>query len=1232
MNQSGSGAAQYSLTKTSRRRIEKFQTTGVDYFLKVNNLNVSGLSHVLKTLDGLLTSILSDMTAGMADHDQIRFVMHSPQLNNPISLPFMPLKELTPRRLMFEIERVLQSHEEFVLGDGLHINLIHVKMPSGSGNENRKRCGVNLKLRLSRKRCVVTIKNKDELCAARAIVTGIAKVEDFPTYRYYAGGRPVQRTMALDLHNIAGVPMTPCGIEEIKLFQDVLPWYQLVVVSGEHFNSIIYKGPETEKPIYLYYHDGHYDLITSMPSFLGRAYYCLKCEKGYNTEDWNHHSCENKCKCCHHTTCTDQEEVGSWILCAQCHRTFKGPGCFENHQRVGVKNGKSVCQSYSKCQKCGKVSERSQGDHKCGEVRCPTCHVYDNPETHQCFMKPTKKKKRKRRGSDDEEEEEEEKKTKFLFFDFECMQETGVHVPNLVVVQDEEGHEWVFKGPNTCNDFCEWLFENMDRAVCIAHNFKGYDSYFILKYLYDNKVRPGLIMNGAKIMELSITDPDIRFIDSLNFLPMPLSKFPKTFGLTELAKGYFPHFFNTEANQHYVGPIPDAKYYDPDGMKPEAREVFYKWYDTQREKVFNMEEELLKYCRSDVDILRRCCLNFAQTVKGLCKINPFEHCITIASLCNLIFRTMFLKEETIAIIPHVGYRKKAKQSVVAYRWLSYVAHKQGVYIQHGRNVGERRVGPYFLDGCCEETRTAYEFHGCFYHGCPKCFPAGTPNPVSGLTMHELYERTQVKTMFLKQRGWQVVEMWECEFRDFLQRDAEAKEYVDGLKDIVDPLNPRDAFYGGRVNAVKLLVKTEANPTTKIKYVDFTSLYPDINKNGVYPVGHPIIFTENIHPDITRYFGLIQCDVLAPRGLYHPVLPFKCHNKLMFALCHTCTQETQQTSMCHHTDEKRMFTGTWVSLELNLAVEMGYKIVKIHEVWHFPDKTDRLFRDYIDMFLKKKQEASGWPGWCKTDEDKERYLQDYKDKEGIELDRDDIEYNAGARTVWKQILNNLWGKMGQRPNRPKTKVVTDPKDYFELLTSAGVEVTNVNLVNDEVVEMFYTMKDPFVEASDRTNVVLAAFTTAQARIKLYKVMRDLGRRVCYYDTDSVVYTVKEGEWEPPLGDHLGELTNELDDNDWIVTFVSAGPKNYAYKTHRGKTCCKVRGITLNFRTCEKVNFESMVDLVEKQDDSIITVHNPHKIIRDNTERVIVSQPQDKQYKIVYDKRVIQPDLDTLPYGY
>ena len=50
------------------------------------------------------------------------------------------------------------------------------------------------------------------------------------------------------------------------------------------------------------------------------------------------------------------------------------------------------------------------------------------------------------------------------------------------------------------------------------------------------------------------------------------------------------------------------------------------------------------------------------------------------------------------------------------------------------------------------------------------------------------------------------------------------------------------------------------------------------------------------------------------------------------------------------------------------------------------------------------------------------------------------------------------------------------------------MTNAILINDHVMEVFYVMKDPFVEASDRTNVVLAAFTTAHARIKLYMVMR------------------------------------------------------------------------------------------------------------------------------------------------
>ena len=49
--------------------------------------------------------------------------------------------------------------------------------------------------------------------------------------------------------------------------------------------------------------------------------------------------------------------------------------------------------------------------------------------------------------------------SQLLFFDFECTQEGGEHVPNLCVVHNENGQEWIFSGPNTRDDFCEWLFQ-----------------------------------------------------------------------------------------------------------------------------------------------------------------------------------------------------------------------------------------------------------------------------------------------------------------------------------------------------------------------------------------------------------------------------------------------------------------------------------------------------------------------------------------------------------------------------------------------------------------------------------------------------------------------------------------------------------------------------------------------------------------------------------------------------
>ena len=147
------------------------------------------------------------------------------------------------------------------------------------------------------------------------------------------------------------------------------------------------------------------------------------------------------------------------------------------------------------------------------------------------------------------------------------------------------------------------------------------------------------------------------------------------------------------------------------------------------------------------------------------------------------------------------------------------------------------------------------------------------------------------------------------------------------REVVAPLNPRDAFYGGRTNATKLLYKFKKGECGK--YVDFCSLYPTVQYYKKYPVGHPekIISPEKYDK---KWYGFIKCKILAPRELYHPVLPQKiqCNKseKLMFPLCVSCAK-TKQQEKCHHSENERSFIGTWTTDEVNKAIEKGYIITQ-----------------------------------------------------------------------------------------------------------------------------------------------------------------------------------------------------------------------------------------------------------------------------------------------------------------
>lgn len=131
----------------------------------------------------------------------------------------------------------------------------------------------------------------------------------------------------------------------------------------------------------------------------------------------------------------------------------------------------------------------------------------------------------------------------------------------------------------------------------MAHNLKAFDGQFILRWLLEKGHEPKVIPQGSKLMSIHFQTLQITLIDSFNFLPMPLSKLPKTFGFRELAKGYFPHLFNTPENQQYVGPLPDKSFYSPDTMSPSDRTNFLKWYEERQAEPFDFRKEMLLYCR-----------------------------------------------------------------------------------------------------------------------------------------------------------------------------------------------------------------------------------------------------------------------------------------------------------------------------------------------------------------------------------------------------------------------------------------------------------------------------------------------------------------------------------------------------------------------------------------------------------------------------------------------------------
>jgi hypothetical protein len=369
-------------------------------------------------------------------------------------------------------------------------------------------------------------------------------------------------------------------------------------------------------------------------------------------------------------------------------------------------------------------------------------------------------------------------------------------------------------------------------------------------------------------------------------------------------------------------------------------------------------------------------------------------------------------------------------------------------------------------------------------------------------------------------------------------------------------------------------------------------------------------------------------VVPPTHLFHPVLPER-------------NEETGKLLFPLHPK-----IGTWCHVELVKAVSLGYVVTEVYEQHHYPpaNRSNKLFEPYISTFFEMKKKAE-------------------QDK------------NPGLKQVAKLCLNSFYGKFGFNVmNQDCTKIIRNQKQLWSVINSS-YKRSNVDVINNAVAVATFHVNDEYT-THQKSNVYIAAYVTAYARLKLYEALEILQEKALYFDTDSCVYVSPTGEHLIPISTsgELGTWSDELKDTpgDFFTEFVSAGPKTYAMKSHSGKNdICKSKGFQLSVKNKEIFNFESLRDQVlhkayggqftseEEEVDSEfdpwlpiqveieprkkqkLVMHKDEQLMTRNLFQLQVQSNPGKMLHMTYDKRaIVRPSVPlsecthvyTLPHGH
>ena len=1039
----------------------------------------------------------------------------------------------------------------------LNFTFHFINVPSGGSGATVSR----EKLSILNKTSVNKVLNDDNNCFWYALVLLIHRKN--PKFSEISRGRPIRAKLAKELCEGCGMEWDKTvSFDEIPLVEQKLNVNILIFdidavpvmrTTTSIYQSLIYKNSEVGSGTQYYLlHDSeqeHYHAINNIKGFLAANYFCPCCLRTFhNLKGYKEHQCQE----CDNEGFTDSKRKKNSD--AQIGKDLAH--YLHEKAMLGGKDELKFKMEQEKVKLQDPNSEESKAHLK------QKYHTHKNRIEHQ----------------------------KYIIYDLESDVHTDTHKANhveadvLVIGSGEQAHNYdeclketfSHNGYDAVNKFCNWLFTDKHRnSTVIAHNQAGYDGRFILQWCLKMSMKPDkFIRQGNRIMYMSFKKLSIRFVDSMHFFLEGLRGLSKSYGIDTL-KGDFPHKFNKPENQDYVGPIPDEGYYGVDNMSSKAYESFKPWHEEQvtNNVVWDFQDEIQKYCRADTELLSKSVLKFRKMFKDKLDIDPWRY-ITLASLCMSIFRGCFLPEKSI-----VANEQNKPVSRTCQEWLTYLNDKDLVpevpitvdkcklcfnpqQLHKDKLEGDETIHfkqdkhIFVPDALDRKRKLIKEFNGCYFHGCPKCHPE----------CQAKYNRTMERKNLLELQGYKVESIWGCEWEELKKTLPNKAEIETAARQ--QNIKPRQALCGGRTEAFKSHVK--CNEHQKIFYLDVVSLYPTVNALDDYAVGfrkYVDITVEDIVND--KFIGLVKCDVVPPKNLYKPVLPDNTEGKLLFHL-------------------NPMYEKVFASVELKKALEKGYEITKIHSATEYK-RYNGLMRNYVGNFIKMKIENSGVKTQKECDE-----VNEYHKRLGFdfEIKPENTVKNPGLRQVAKICLNSLWGKFGQRTGMDNYAFYHEYNKMVRCFVNDNKIVPQTwNIIDENCVELRYMEDQNMSIESDYISEITAVFTTANARVRLYNMLDWLDdSQLIYCDTDSVVFLYDETnpnhkspeKHQAPkhleFGKGLGQWEDEFDGKDHIVEIVCGGAKSYTYKTAKGETVVKQKGITLDRANEKKVNFETLRDMV------------------------------------------------------